>query len=252
MVDECQDITAAHLRLLAAIAGTGPDALFFAGDLGQRIFQQPFSWSQYGIDIRGRSRTLRINYRTSQQIRQQADQLLDPESRDVDGNVQDRRGAVSVISGPDPVIRECDDHECEIEAVAGWIKDRLTEGLTAREFGVFVRSPQELARAKAALELAELPYEQLQPTAMRLGSKATLSTMHLAKGLEFRAVVVMACDEDVIPNAERIKALTDDSDLEEVVATERHLLYVACTRARDYLLITSGDTCSEFVEDLLG
>jgi superfamily I DNA/RNA helicase len=170
----------------------------------------------------------------------------------VDGNVQDRRGAVSVISGPDPVIRECDDHECEIEAVAGWIKDRLTEGLTAREFGVFVRSPQELARAKAALELAELPYEQLQPTAMRLGSKATLSTMHLAKGLEFRAVVVMACDEDVIPNAERIKALTDDSDLEEVVATERHLLYVACTRARDYLLITSGDTCSEFVEDLLG
>lgn len=158
MVDECQDITAAQLRLLAAIAGTGPDALFFAGDLGQRIFQQPFSWSQYGIDIRGRSRTLRINYRTSQQIRQQADQLLDPESRDVDGNVQDRRGAVSVISGPDPVIRECDDHECEIEAVAGWIKDRLTEGLTAREFGVFVRSPQELARAKAALELAELPY----------------------------------------------------------------------------------------------
>ena len=84
MVDECQDITAAQLRLLAAIAGTGPDALFFAGDLGQRIFQQPFSWSQYGIDIRGRSRTLRINYRTSQQIRQQADQLLDPESRDVD------------------------------------------------------------------------------------------------------------------------------------------------------------------------
>jgi mRNA-degrading endonuclease RelE of RelBE toxin-antitoxin system len=252
VVDECQDITAAQLRLLAAIAGTGPDALFFAGDLGQRIFQQPFSWNQYGIDIRGRSRTLRINYRTSQQIRQQADQLLDPESRDVDGNVQDRRGAVSVISGPDPDIRECDDHDSEIEAVASWIQERVAEGLTPKEFGVFVRSPQELSRAQAALELADLPYEQLQPTAMRLGSKATLSTMHLAKGLEFRAVVVMACDEDIIPNAERIKALTDDSDLEEVVATERHLLYVACTRARDHLLITSGDTCSEFVEDLLG
>ena len=252
VVDECQDITAAQLRLLAAIAGTGPDALFFAGDLGQRIFQQPFSWNQYGIDIRGRSRTLRINYRTSQQIRQQADQLLDPESRDVDGNVQDRRGAVSVISGPDPVIRECEDHDSEIEAVASWIQERLAEGLTPKEFGVFVRSTQELKRAQAALELAELPYEQLQPTAMRLGSKATLSTMHLAKGLEFRAVVVMACDEDVIPSAERIKALADESDLEEVVATERHLLYVACTRARDHLLITSGATCSEFVEDLLG
>ncbi len=250
VVDECQDITSAQLRLLAAIAGTGPNALFFAGDLGQRIFQKPFSWAQYGVDIRGRSRNLRINYRTSQQIRRQADQLLDPESSDVDGNVQDRRGAVSVINGPDPEIRECGDHKSEIKAVASWIKNRLTEGITAREFGVFVRSQQELGRAQAALELAKLPFEKLQPNAMRLGSKATLSTMHLAKGLEFRAVVVMACDEDIIPNAERIKALTDDSDLEEAVATERHLLYVACTRARDYLLVSSGDTCSEFVEDL--
>ena len=76
-----------------------------------------------------------------------------------------------------------------------------------------MRSEAEIPRAEAALQLADLPYEQLQPTAMRLGSKATLSTMHLAKGLEFRAVFVMACDEDVIPNAERIKAITDDSDL---------------------------------------
>ncbi|MCX5947455.1 MAG: AAA family ATPase [Cyanobacteria bacterium] len=80
VVDECQDITAGQLRLLAALAGTSTDSLFFAGDLGQRIFQQPFSWTQYGVDIRGRSRTLRINYRTSHQIRSQADQLLDPES----------------------------------------------------------------------------------------------------------------------------------------------------------------------------
>jgi mRNA-degrading endonuclease RelE of RelBE toxin-antitoxin system len=252
VVDECQDITAAQLRLLAALAGTGPDALFFAGDLGQRIFQQPFSWTQYGVDIRGRSRTLRINYRTSHQIRSQADQLLDPESRDVDGNVQDRRGAISVFNGPEPDIRECEDTDSETEQVAAWIEQRRGEGLTPREFGIFVRSEAEIPRAEAALQLAELPYERLQPSAMRLGSKATLSTMHLAKGLEFRAVIVMACDEDVIPNAERIKAITDDSDLDEVVATERHLLYVACTRARDHLLITSGTTCSEFVEDLLG
>jgi mRNA-degrading endonuclease RelE of RelBE toxin-antitoxin system len=252
VVDECQDITAAQLRLLAALAGTGPDALFFAGDLGQRIFQQPFSWTQYGVDIRGRSRTLRINYRTSHQIRCQADQLLDPETRDVDGNVQDRRGAISVFNGPEPDIRECDDTDSETKQVAAWIEQRRSEGLTPREFGIFVRSEAEITRAESALQLAELPYERLQPSAMRLGSRATLSTMHLAKGLEFRAVIVMACDEDVIPNAERIKAITDDSDLDEVVATERHLLYVACTRARDHLLITSGDTCSEFVEDLLG
>ena len=76
-----------------------------------------------------------------------------------------------------------------------------------------MRSEAEIPRAEAALQRAELPYERLQPSAIRLGSKATLSTMHLAKGLEFRAVIVMACDEDVIPNAERIKAITDNSDL---------------------------------------
>lgn len=102
VVDECQDITATQLRLLASLAGTGPDALFFAGDLGQRIFQQPFSWTQYGVDIRGRSRTLRINYRTSHQIRSQADQLLDPESRDVDGNVQDPRAPSPCSTAPSP------------------------------------------------------------------------------------------------------------------------------------------------------
>ena len=114
-----------------------------------------------------------------------------------------------------------------------------------------MRSEAEIPRAEAALQLAELPYEQLQPTAMRPGSTATLSTMHLAKGLEFRAVIVMACDEDVIPNAERIKAITDDSDLDEVVATERHLLYVACTRARDHLAVTGLEPGSEFLADLL-
>ncbi|MFO1348771.1 MAG: 3'-5' exonuclease, partial [Pseudomonadales bacterium] len=80
---------------------------------------------------------------------------------------------------------------------------------------------------------------------------ASVCTMHLAKGLEFRAVVVMACDDEVIPSQARIETVTDDSDLEEVYATERQLLYVACTRARDHLLVTSGDMASEFLEDLL-
>jgi hypothetical protein len=69
VVDEAQDMTIAHLRFLAALGAQRPNALFFAGDLGQRIFQQPFSWKALGVDVRGRSRTLRINYRTSHQIR---------------------------------------------------------------------------------------------------------------------------------------------------------------------------------------
>ena len=74
--------------------------------------------------------------------------------------------------------------------------------------------------------------------------------MHLAKGLEFRSVVVMACDDEIIPLQERIETVGDDADLQEVYDTERQLLYVACTRARDHLLVTSGDTPSEFLDDL--
>jgi superfamily I DNA/RNA helicase len=73
---------------------------------------------------------------------------------------------------------------------------------------------------------------------------------HLAKGLEFRVVVVMACDDEVIPLQERIETVADDADLEEVYNSERHLLYVACTRARDHLLVTSVDPASEFLDDL--
>jgi superfamily I DNA/RNA helicase len=74
----------------------------------------------------------------------------------------------------------------------------------------------------------------------------SIGTMHLAKGLEFRAVVVMACDDEIVPLQSRIETVADDSDLEEIYNTERHLLYVACTRARDHLLVTSFEPGSDF------
>jgi superfamily I DNA/RNA helicase len=74
--------------------------------------------------------------------------------------------------------------------------------------------------------------------------------MHIAKGLEFRCVAVMACDDEIIPLQQRVEEVGDAADLEEIYNTERHLLYVACTRARDQLLVTSVDPASEFLEDL--
>ncbi len=105
VIDEAQDVSVPQLRFLAALGGGRANSLFFAGDLGQRIFQQPFSWSSLGVEIRGRSHGLRINYRTSHQIRHHADHLLDPEIADVDGVVEDRRGTISVFNGPAPVVR---------------------------------------------------------------------------------------------------------------------------------------------------
>ena len=234
----------------AAIGADRPNALFFAGDLGQRIFQQPFSWKALGVDIRGRSRTLRVNYRTSHQIRMQADRLLDPDISDVDGEVQERRGTMSVFNGPKPTIRSLETPDKEVEIVSQWLRERTEEGLMPHEIGVFVRSTRELNRAERAVEAADQPYKVLDENVEMTSGYASISTMHLAKGLEFRAVVVMACDDEIIPSQERIETVADDADLEEVYNTERYLLYVACTRARDYLLVTSVKPPSEFLDDM--
>jgi superfamily I DNA/RNA helicase/mRNA-degrading endonuclease RelE of RelBE toxin-antitoxin system len=250
VVDEAQDLTVAHLRFFAALSGNRPNSLFFAGDLGQRIFQQPFSWLELGVDIRGRSENLNVNYRTSHQIRTQADRLLAAEVSDLDGNLQDRSSTVSVFNGPDPEIQIVDNEEEETRAVSDWIAARTKEGVAPHEFGVFVRSAAQLARGRAAVERAAIPFKVLDEKAETTSGYASVATMHLAKGLEFRAVVVMACDDEVIPLQERIETVGDDADLQEVYDTERHLLYVACTRARDYLLVTATAPASEFLDDL--
>jgi len=250
VVDESQDIDVAQLHFLAALGGNRPNSLFFAGDLGQRIFQQAFSWKALGVDIRGRSRTLHINYRTSHQIRMQADNLLGPELSDVDGNKEERRGTISVFNGPKPAILILDSAEEEIKTVSQWLAERRNEGLMPHEMGVFVRSEAELDRGRAAVGASGIPFKVLDENIETMSGHVSISTMHLAKGLEFRAVVVMACDDEIIPLQERIETVADDADLEEVYNTERHLLYVACTRARDHLLVTSVDPASEFLDDL--
>ena len=250
VVDEAQDVSVAHLRFFAALGASRSDALFFAGDLGQRIFQQPFSWKSLGVDIRGRSRTLRINYRTSHQIRQQADRLLGPEATDVDGNSENRSDTVSVFNGPAPAIRVLKSETEENKAVGEWLAGQSKAGVLPHEFGLFVRSEAQLNRARTAVEESGLPFKILDEHVETTPGCVSISTMHQAKGLEFRAVVVMACDDEVIPLQERIETVGDDADLQEVYDTERHLLYVACTRARDHLLVTSVSPASEFLDDL--
>jgi len=249
VVDEAQDISVPQLRFLAAAAHK-ENGLFFAGDLGQRIFQTPFSWLSLGVDVRGRSQTLRINYRTSHQIRQQADRLLHSELADVDGNVESRMGTVSAFNGPEPEIEITQSPEDEVRVISSWLSARTKDGIKPEEIGVFVRSDAELPRARAAVARAGMKAVELDGTSDTMPGAVSISTMHLAKGLEFRAVVVAACDDEIVPLQTRITAVTDDSDLEEVYNTERHLLYVACTRARDSLLITGVDPASEFLDDL--
>jgi superfamily I DNA/RNA helicase len=250
VIDEAQDLSVPQLKFLAALGGDRPNGLFFAGDLGQRIFQQPFSWKALGVDARGRARTLRVNYRTSHQIRAQADRLLEGEIADVDGNTETRWDAISVFNGVPPRIQTFADVEAESQGVAEWLAERIGEGVVPHEIGIFVRSAEQLVRAKAAAEASKIPYKLLDERVEAISSYAAIGTMHLAKGLEFRAVAVMACDDEVIPLQARIDTVGEDSDLKEVYDTERQLLYVACTRARDFLLVTGVEPASEFLDDL--
>jgi superfamily I DNA/RNA helicase len=250
VVDEAQDLGIAHLRFLAALGAGRANGLFFAGDLGQRIFQQPFSWKALGVDVRGRARSLRVNYRTSHQIRTQADRLLGAELSDVDGNLETRSGTISVFNGPPPVLKVLKDSAEEIQTAGAWLREIADQGVLPHEMGVFVRSPDQIERARAAVSSAKLEAKVLDEHVDISSGRVAIGTMHLAKGLEFRAVAVMACDDEVIPLQSRIESVGDDADLQETYDTERQLLYVACTRARDRLLVTGVEPASEFLDDL--
>ena len=240
ILDEAQDLAPAELRFFAALAPTSPDALFLAGDMGQRIFQHPFSWAQLGVDVRGRSHTLKVCYRTSQQIRRAADHLLPPVLRDVDGLEDERRGIVSVFDGPAPTVMTVSTVEEEATTVATTVTCWLAEGIAPAEIGIFVRTPDLVARARAAL------------AGIADADVITTAPMDLAKGLEFRAVVVMACDQGILPLDGRVADAADEAKLDEIYETERRLLYVACTRAREHLLLTGVRPASEYLDDFGG
>jgi hypothetical protein len=188
--------------------------------------------------VRGRSSTLKVCYRTSRQIRTVADRLLPGAMRDPDGNEEERTGTVSVFEGPAPEMVVPPDGQQEIEAVTEFLRSAVGDGIQPAEIGLFVRSPDEIGRARAAVDAAGL------------GDQVPISVMHVAKGLEFRAVVVMGCDQDVLPLGSRIAEAADEGELDDIYETERQLLYVACTRARDRLLVTGVAPGSEFLKDL--
>jgi superfamily I DNA/RNA helicase len=176
--------------------------------------------------------------------------LLGPELSDVDGITEERTGTISVFNGPAPEIRVLKSPDEETQTVGDWLCARNKEGVVPHEIGVFVRSAAQLNRARDAVKKADFAFKVLDKDLETTEGHVSVCTMHLAKGLEFRTVAVMACDDEIIPFQERIETAADDSDLEEVYNTERHLLYVACTRARDHLLVTSVEPASEFLDDL--
>jgi superfamily I DNA/RNA helicase len=242
VVDEAQDLSVAQVRFLAAVGKQDIEALFFTGDQGQRMFHLPFSWMSLGIDIRGRSHSLKVNYRTSHQIRAAADRLLPAVLVDVDGVEEGRRGTVSVFDGPEPKVVLAENEGDEAAKVGDFLRGCVRAGMSPADVAILVRSQKQLSRALKAAAHAKLGHDQ--------DDGLTIATMHDAKGLEFRGVAVMACDDDILPDADRIERIGDMAELEAVYQSERHLLYVACTRPRDRLMVSAIAPGSEFLADL--
>ncbi len=245
IVDEAQDFGPRELALAVHLSRQGPAGLFFAGDIGQRIYKYPFPWTAVGIDVRGRSRRLRINYRTSSEIRTFADRLLPP-SLDEIGGGEEQRMAASLFNGPAPDMRGCRTQIEEERALRDWISSLIGDGLAASEIAVLARQRRRAndvaAMAVKDLGLRRQPFSESDPDAVYAG------TLHGAKGLEFRAVAIVGCEDDQIPLAKALSAEIEEEARLLVEERERHLLYVGCTRARDALLLTYRGVPSRFLD----
>lgn len=236
LIDEAQDVSVAELKLLGGALGDKPNGLFFAGDIGQRIFRPPFPWKAAGVDLRGRSRSLKVNYRTSHQIRSSSDRLLPETLVEADGNEDSRSGITSIFDGPEPIYREFDSEDEEMAGLRAWIEARLEhDEFPVSELAVLVRRASDVAVVRETLAISDI---QIIP-------------MHDAKGAEYRAVAVVRLNDGVLPDETRLMAANDEAQLDEVMNTERHLLYVAATRARDHLWMSGVDPVSEFLVDIL-
>ncbi|WP_448598306.1 3'-5' exonuclease [Thermoleptolyngbya sp.] len=236
IVDEVQDLRPQELKFLAALAGTQPNSLMMVGDGGQRIYQGRFSLKSLGINVQGRSHILKINYRTTEQIRRFADRLIDAESDDLDGGKEKRSDTISLFKGPEPSLHPFSEERQQAEFVATEIQALLDRGFSPGDIGIFGRTKRTLEPVERQLAIANIPYLRLdqpadQPDAVHTG------TMHRAKGLEFKAVFVVHASEGLIPLPQSLEGATDPQSLEEAIAQEKHLLYVSVTRARDLIYL---------------
>lgn len=251
IVDEVQDLSAQALRLVGVLGGAGPDGLMVMGDGGQRIYAHRTSLRSAGIEVRGRARVLRINYRTTEEIRRFADRIMS-QADDLDEESEDRTGCRSLRPGIEPDALRFSSPDEQYDYVAEHVRGCVERGIAPREIAVFARTNRLLESAGRRLEDAGLPTHRLQPARdAELPDVVQLVTMHSAKGLEFKVAIVVDASSDTLPNRYALNRAGDEQDRAEARERERQLLYVALTRARDELLVTWVGRPSDFLAPTL-
>lgn len=251
IVDEVQDLKSPELRFVAALAAEHPGRLMLAGDAGQRIYPGGFSLRSLGIEVRGRSHALRVNYRTTAQIRRVADRLFQGnDAEDEEEIVAARSKTRDVLRGPEPVFAGRRNRTDEDAYVVEGAKRFVAEGVRPGMIGVFAYTNNRAAAVKGALEQAGVPCRLLQEGGAYDDEAVQIGTMHRAKGLEFRVVFLVDVSRGTLPNERLLANCGDAEDRADEEDRERRLLYVAMTRARDQLFITWMGQPSPFLAEV--
>lgn len=238
--DEAQDFGGSALRLLRALAPRGRNDLFLAGDGHQRIYGQPITLSSCGIEVRGRAHKLRLNYRTTDMIARQGLAIVRGLSvDDLDGGEDSLAGYTSLRRGLKPESHLLKDEAEEADVVLSKVRQWLEVGRSPEDICLVTRTGQPLeARYRPLLEEAGIATTQLDSESEEGDAPGCvrLATMHRLKGLEYPCILLASVHDGEVPL--RFAVETDDpATRKEAIAQEQCLLYVACTRARDELVI---------------
>lgn len=236
--DEVQDFTASELRLLRALVAPGPNDLFLVGDGHQRIYGQPVVLSQCDIDVRGRSRRLKLNYRTTDRIARRGLAILHGVTvDDLDGEADTLRDYTSLRTGVEPDIQSFRTEAEEAAFVVRKVRDWIASGAAPENICVAARTGQPLkTRYQPLLEQNGIGSVILEGDKDVVAAGVRLATMHRMKGLEFQHVLLANISDGVVPLAAAV-ASEDPTTRAAALQQERCLLYVACTRARDELVV---------------
>ena len=253
VVDEAQDMGAQAFSLIRAIAPTASNDLFIAGDGHQRIYgRNRVVMGRCGIDIRGRSRKLRLNYRTTEETRRWAANLLSgSDIDDLDGGSDDNKGIKSLTRGPEPVLERFDTREEQIEFLMRYLAALQTSGEALRAVCIVARTTGEREAIKQRLLARDVEVEVINRDTIDDAANAgvRLATMHRVKGLEFERVVMASMNEGLVPLSVAIAGKGDDTARESAETEERSLVYVAATRAKKELLVLSYGVPSPFFSE---
>ena len=247
IIDEAQDLHPAQWRLLRAAVRPGPDDMFIVGDAHQRIYDNHVSLAKVGVNVRGRSRRLTVNYRTTQEILALAVPTLGKAPvTGLDDEADSLTGYHSPLHGRRPEVHAAGSREAELAALAARVRGWIGEGIEPHAIGIAARAGYLAEQAGAALKAAGIPVTSL--TSKPAKNTVRVGTMHRMKGLEFQAVAVIGVADGVVPASAAITPTeTDPLAYAQDLQRERCLLFVACTRARDHLYVSYSGSPSPFL-----